>query len=469
MSYSLGKQILRNTSFVFSAQILVLLISIARALILPKIFPVESFGYWSVYWFYTSYVGIFCLGFNDGIYLKFGEYNYEELPHKLIRSAVRLFTWMLFSFTAICILLIVFFEDNSNIGYALLFASLNVPVMGLTSVFIYIFQITNQFKRYSFFSIIDKILVLFTILYMLIVNSENFRTIIFVDLLSKLIVLLLMIWKTRELYFGKTTSFKESFRFMTENMSVGIKLMIANLMGMLLVGSGRIIVQLCGNIEDFAIYSFGMSVTGLVLTAVTAFSLVLYPMIKRISEDKYYYLFKRINIFTRSFGLPAILVYFPACWFITFFYPKYDSVLPFLNFLFAIVFLQCKISILNNTYYKVLRKEKPMLIANMNCVLIFTVLATVFYGIYREIWLIAGCTFVAMFIRCYESEIYLTKIMNGKIDKQVYVEIGFLLFFLSSSYLLSFIYSFVLSLLFCVAYFIFDRKQVKETFLLLWK
>ena len=138
--------------------------------------------------------------------------------------------------------------------------------------------------------------------------------------------------------------------------------MIANLaMGMLLVGSGRIIVQLCGNIEDFAIYSFGMSVTGLVLTAVTAFSLVLYPMIKRISEDKYYYLFKRINIFTRSFGLPAILVYFPACWFITFFYPKYDSVLPFLNFLFAIVFLQCKISILNNTYYKVLRKEKPML------------------------------------------------------------------------------------------------------------
>ena len=85
-----------------------------------------------------------------------------------------------------------------------------------------------------------------------------------------------------------------------------------------------------------------------------------------------------------------------------------------------------------------------MLIANMNCVLIFTVLATVFYGIYREIWLIAGCTFVAMFIRCYESEIYLTKIMNGKIDKQVYVEIGFLLFFLSSSYLFI-IYLFVCS------------------------
>lgn len=469
MSQSISKQILKNTSFVFGAQFLVLLISIARALILPKIFPLESFGYWSVYWFYTSYVGLFCLGFNDGIYLKFGEYNYRELPHKLIRSSVRLFTWILCFFTFICILLIVVFTSDLDIAFALLFVSLNILVMGLTGVFIYVFQITNQFKRYSIFSVIDKVLVLLTILYMFVVNNENFRVIVFVDFLSKLLVLSAMIWKARELYFGSTTPFCESFRFMTSNMSIGIKLMVANLMGMLLVGAGKFIVQLCGNIEDFAIYSFGMSITGLVLTSVTAFSLVLYPMIKRISPDKYYSLFQSLNIFTRSFGLPAIMVYFPAYWFITVFYPKYDSVLPFLNFLFAIVFLQCKISILNNTYYKVLRKEKPMLVANINCILIFIVLATIFYGIYREIWLIAGCTFVAMLIRCYASEVYLTNIMHGKIDKRAYLEIGFIIFFLTTSYLLSFGYSLLLCLLFCMILFIYDREQIKHTFLLLKK
>lgn len=469
MSQSIGKQLFRNTSFVFGAQSVILLISVARALILPKIFSVENFGYWSVYWFYTSYVGLFCLGFNDGIYLKFGEYNYRELPHKLIRSSVRLFTWMLFTFTAISIFITILFVDNSNISYIILFTSLNIPVMGLTSVFIYVFQITNQFKRYSFFSVIDKILVLLTILYMLIMRSENFRVIIFIDLLSKLVVLLFMIWKVRELYWGHLTSFKESFHFMLGNMSVGIKLMIANLMGMLLVGAGRFIVQICGNIEDFAFYSFGMSITGLVLTAVTAFSLVLYPMIKRISTDKYYALFNRINVFTRSFGFPAIMVYFPAYWFITVSYPKYDLVLPFLNFLFAIVFLQCKISILNNTYYKVLRKEKPMLVANMNCVLVFIILASIFYGIYKEVWIIAACTFVAMFARCYLSEIYLINIMNGKVDKRIYIEISFLLLFLVSSYILSFIYSLLLCLMFCTIFFICDRKQIKETFLLLRK
>ena len=60
---------LYNFSFVFGAQVLVLIISVLRALILPKFLPVEGFGYWEVYWFYTSYVGIFCLGYNDGIYL----------------------------------------------------------------------------------------------------------------------------------------------------------------------------------------------------------------------------------------------------------------------------------------------------------------------------------------------------------------------------------------------------------------
>lgn len=469
MTQSIKKQVLRNTSFVFGAQSLVLLISIARALILPKIFSVDNFGYWSVYWFYTSYVGLFCLGFNDGIYLKFGEYNYNELPHKLIRSSVKLFTWMLCIFTATCIFLIYIFTDNPDIGFALLFASLNILVLGLTGVFIYVFQITNQFKRYSFFSTIDKILVLITILCMFIISCENFRIIIFIDFLSKLLVLSAMIWKARELYFGSVSSLKESFRFMLDNMSVGAKLMVANLMGMLLVGAGKFIVQLCGNIEDFAIYSFGMSITGLVLTAVTAFSLVLYPMIKRISADKHYSLFKRINIFTRSFGMPAIMIYFPAYWFIAIFYPKYDSVLPFLNFLFAIVFLQCKISVLNNTYYKVLRKEKPMLIANMNCVLIFIAFAAIFYGIYREIWLIAACTFIAMFIRCYASEIYLIKAMNGRVDKRIYVEIGFLILFLTSSYLLPLIYSMLLCILFCTVFFTYDRKQLKETILLFTK
>lgn len=469
MSQTVGRQILRNTSFVFGAQFLVLLISIVRALILPGIFSVESFGYWSVYWFYTSYVGLFCLGFNDGIYLNFGEYDYKELPHRLMRSSIRLFAWMLASFMVVCVFLINLFVDNAEISYALWFASLNIFTLGLTSVFIYIFQITNQFKSYSFFSIVDKILMLFTILYMFVANNENFRILILIDSLSKFLVLSVMIWKTRELFFGKISPFRESCRFMINNMSVGIKLMIANLMGMLLVGAGKFIVQLCGNIEDFAIYSFGMSITGLVLTAVTAFSLVLYPMIKRIPQDKYYSVFVRINTFTRTFGIPAIMVYFPAYWFISEFYPKYDMVLSFLNFLFAIVFLQCKISILNNTYYKVLRKEKKMLVANMNCVLVFILFAAVFYGIYREIWLIACCTFIAMFFRCYASEIYLADVMKGKMDKRAFVETGFLIVFLASSFFLPLLSSLFLCLLFGTIFFLYDRKLIKETFSILLK
>ena len=67
------KGFFKNFLYVFGAQILVLLISVARALLVPKILPVEGFGYWEIYLLYTSYVGIFALGDVDGIYLKYGE------------------------------------------------------------------------------------------------------------------------------------------------------------------------------------------------------------------------------------------------------------------------------------------------------------------------------------------------------------------------------------------------------------
>ena len=39
---------LHNLSFVFGAQMLVLIISVARAFILPKFLSVDGFGYWEI-------------------------------------------------------------------------------------------------------------------------------------------------------------------------------------------------------------------------------------------------------------------------------------------------------------------------------------------------------------------------------------------------------------------------------------
>ena len=465
----MAKPFLKSLSFVFGAQFLILFISIARALILPKFFSVEAFGYWEIYWFYTCYVGLFCLGYNDGIYLKYGECNIDQLPVKLIRSATRLFSGMLLLFAVVAIVCIFLLKISTEIRFASVFVALNIFVLGLTGVYIYIFQITNQFKKYSFFSVIDKVLVLAAIGLMVVVNENNFRIVVVADFISKLIVLVVMVWKTKELLFGSVTPFRESFKFMGQNMQVGIKLMVANLMSMLLVGAGKFIVQIFGDIRDFAIYSFGISITGLVLTAVTAFSLVLYPTIKRIPTVRYAEIFDKVNSFTRLFGLSAILCYFPAYLFISYFYPKYNSVMPYLNILFLIVFLQCKISLLDNTFYKVLRKETGMLWANISCVGFFVVMAFVGFYLKQEMWVIAFCTFLAMLYRCYMSEFFLSRAVFAQPDRRIVFELVFMLLFLLSSAFCPLIWSLALTVTAYCLWIVADRRKNKLVLALLKK
>ena len=412
-----------NLSFVFGAQMLVLIISVLRAFILPKFLSIEGFGYWEIYWFYTSYVGIFCLGYNDGIYLNYGECNVDQLPMGQIRSGNRLYVLFLSLVTVLSVLVISRTVQDKRTAFSLYMAAINILIVGLTSLFIYVFQITAQFEKYSFFSVLDKVAVLLTILLLIIVNEKNFKYVVLADCFFKLIVLLLMMFRMPEMLFGSFSGVRQSFKFLFENIRVGIKLMVANLMSMLLVGAGKFIVQYYGDITDFAMYSFGVSITGLVLTGVTAISLVLYPTIKRIPQSSHSEIFHRVNASTRVLGLVSLLIYFPMYLFVEWFYPHYLSVLAYLYVLFLIVYFQCKISLLNNTFYKVMRLETKMLVANLSCVLLFILLALLLFPRFPQMKTIAMCTMIAMLIRCYSSEISLCKQLGIIPDKRILLEL----------------------------------------------
>ena len=63
------KRVLGNFSFALVAQFLALAGNVVTNLIAPKMMGVSEFGYWQLFIFYTSYVYLFHLGLNDGVYL----------------------------------------------------------------------------------------------------------------------------------------------------------------------------------------------------------------------------------------------------------------------------------------------------------------------------------------------------------------------------------------------------------------
>ena len=70
------------------SNILKLLTGVLVGFLLPKIIGITDYGYYKTFTLYASYVGLLHFGFADGIYLKYGGKNYEELD----KSSFRFYT-----------------------------------------------------------------------------------------------------------------------------------------------------------------------------------------------------------------------------------------------------------------------------------------------------------------------------------------------------------------------------------------
>ncbi|STO07253.1 lipopolysaccharide biosynthesis protein [Exiguobacterium aurantiacum] len=426
---NLSTAVRKNFKMVFSTQLLVLVFGLITSLILPGIMSVEDFGYWQIYLLYSSYLGIFALGFNDGIYLRYGSYNYYDLPHKQIRTAIRIHIFVLCLFSII-ILGGTFLVDDVKKQFIFRFIGLSILIFGINGVFIHILQITNQMKKYSFFSILSKIIMLVVILISFLTQKTNFEILVIGDFVSKVIVITGMIVYNKELWIGENSRILDALKEYTVNVSVGIKLMLAQLMGMLVIGLSRFFVEWLEDVNEYAYYSFGITVTNLVIIFITSISLLLYPSLSRIDANYYPKYYEKINELLRFFNILIPLIYYISILLIPFLFPDYNSVLMYLNILFCIIILQAKMLLLNNTFYKVLRKENSMLKENLNSVLLFLLLTPVLYTLVGGVSSIAMSTLLVMGWRTLASEIYLRKIMKIKNNKSVMADFSFIIFFM---------------------------------------
>ena len=57
------------------------------SLVVPKILGVEEFAYWQLFLLYISYVALFHLGLNDGVYLVNGGKTYDEMDRGSSRAS----------------------------------------------------------------------------------------------------------------------------------------------------------------------------------------------------------------------------------------------------------------------------------------------------------------------------------------------------------------------------------------------
>ena len=157
----MGKQIstkkfVSNIALSVAAQIVSVLVSFVMGLIVPKFIDEFSYAYWQLYILYAGYVGVLHFGLLDGIVLRYGAYDYDELDKKRIRSQ---FTCLLLTTALIGVIVasvsLGVMQGERSIVFVLV--AVSIVLKNITTYNSYIFQITNRISRYVIITIAQRL------------------------------------------------------------------------------------------------------------------------------------------------------------------------------------------------------------------------------------------------------------------------------------------------------------------------
>lgn len=439
---------------------IVIIFGVIRALVIPIILGVSDFGYWQVYLLYAGFVGIFSFGFNDGIYLRYGGNQKAGLPWGKLRGSFYCYFLVLFIISLLFFFTIDYINFTPEKALTFSYVIINIGLMGFSSLFLFLFQTTNQIKKYSIYMLVDKLIFLALLAYVYHHSSFDFETLMIIDCFSKLLLVIAMAVDCRKDLFGKVASFFNSFQEFYKNLGVGIKLMLANLASMLVMNMSRFFVEQYYTLEEFSTFSFGITLTNIFLMAMNGVAVALYPYLKRVPESKYPQVYGEITCAVSLFLFLSLFAYYPIYYFVFNYMSDFKAVLAYLNVLFVLSLLQIKMNLTINTFYKVLREEKALLKANFNSVIIGLLLSILVVYFYKTVELMAFTLLLTIAFRVYHSDIFISKILGTKNVTSAVLELAVFIIFIIVTSTFELYMSFVMMCLFLIAYTVTQKHKI---------
>lgn len=414
------RSVVKKLYYSVSANFLNLLISLVISFVVPKLLGLEQFGYWQLYMFYVGYVGFFHFGLADGIYLRHGGKYYEEMDKPLMHSQY----WLLSIFELLVFLGFVFFAlfaiEDGNKKIIIITTGLNCILSLPRTVLQFILQGTGRIQEYVRNFVVERLLYITLVLVFLLSGFRRFEYMLIADVCAKTVAMVGVMILCRDIVFGSRVSFKIGLSEFWKNIMTGINLLFANIAGMLIIGIVRFGIERNWDIITFGKVSFSLSISGFVLTFISAVSIVIFPLIKRTDQSKLPMVFETLGIMLSAVLIAFLIVYYPIQKILLLWLPHYEEAIRYFAILFPIVLFESRTSLLNNTYLKALREEKMMLYLNGFTVGISLITTIVIVGLFNNLILAILSIVGLQMIKCILPEFYLQKKMGIKRSYDVY-------------------------------------------------
>lgn len=452
----------KNFSYTFISNLLSIIISTVLVLIIPRYIGIGDYGYWQLYIFYVSYISYMSLGLTDGSYLRYGGYEYNALPRSIFVSQFWFLVILDIIFNFLIALVYTLNSTDPNKVIVVLLTCIAGVLTVPRSLITLMLQATNKIKEYSMTVIIEKIIYFLLVILILLSGIMEFHYLILADIIGKIVSNIYAVYSGKELVFGKFERFRTTLREVWINISVGSKLLIANLASMLIIGVIRISIDNKWNVETFGKVSLTLSISNMLMSFINAIAIVLFPALRRTVQNELSNIYQKLRLAIMVPLLGMLLLYYPISEILIVWLPHYGESLKYMAILFPMCVYESKTVMLINTYLKTLRKEKVML--NINLItLILSVLVT-----YINVFILGNLNITILSIvillafRCIVAEIYLSRLLKISVSEDILLELLLTFVFISVFWCLSGIHGFFIYLLVYIFYLIRKGHQVKN-------
>lgn len=438
------------------------LVSMVLVLFVPKVLGVTEYAYWQLYLFYASYVGFFHLGWADGVYLKFGGKEYESLDKQYFNTQFWLLTFAEVIFAIIICAISLFCVPDTN-KRDVFFAFGICCVLQIPRTFLqYVLQTTNRIVNYARNFLLEKFVYAGLVIIALAFGFRDFRILVGADLFARGLTLVLLIFECKDIVFKPIRNLGRGMVEAWDNIEIGIKLMIANIASNLLLGIVRWAIQDHWTVETFGKVSLSITASNLLLTFIGAVSIVIYPMLKNISQEQYADIYSKMRNMLMIPVLGLLIVYYPAKEILSWWLPQYAESLRYMALLFPMCVFESKMAMLVTTYLKVLRQERNIMLINWSAVIITGISTLLIVYKFDNLTLAIASLPILLGIRCSIGELLLTRKINMSIMNEMLAEWGLILSFIIASW---YIDSWISTLVYTCVYFgyvFWKRQDVKS-------
>lgn len=431
------KRLINDFLYAISAQGLNVVASVILTLILPKVLGVEEFGYWQLFIFYAGYVGFFHFGINDGVYLLKGGESRQRIDKRGINSQFWMSAAVQVVISCIVMAFAVFGPFDEQREFVILMTGILIVINNAGLFFGFVFQAMNETKLFSTSVVLESLALLVCLAVLIVLDVHAFQPYVACYVSAKFLRLLYCFWKSRDFIASGFLSVKSTCDMCFKSMRVGIKLMFANVVGSLILGVARFLVDLEWGVEVFSIVSFSLSITSFFMMFISQASMVLFPALRQSTELGVRQFFEAVRDGLNTL-LPALyLLYLPIVLILGAWLPDYAESLSLFSLVLPLCIFDGKMDVLGITYFKVLRKEKMLLVINvvvLICSILVSLLSTyVFHSV--DLMLIA--IVVILGVRELFSEKFIERTLRTSSSRMSAASFALSLLFVALNYCLA--------------------------------